>query len=126
MSALRFASAVSALSLAAAAPLHAQPAPARTITLTSYAFAPAALRFAAGQPVTLNFVNQAGKGHDFTAPVFFAHARILAGSAPRGRIALKGGATATITLIPAAGNYAAHCSHFLHSSFGMTGTIIVQ
>ena len=130
MPALRLAAVAVILSLAGAAPLIAQPAAtpasARTITLTSYAFAPAALRLAAGQPVTLNFVNQAGKGHDFTAPEFFAHARILSGSAPRGRIALEGGASAAVTLVPAAGTYAAHCSHFLHSSLGMTGTIIVQ
>lgn len=130
MSALRLtAAAVAALTLAGAAPLTAQPvaAPAaHTIALTSYAFAPTPLHLAAGQPVTLNFVNRAGKSHDFSAPEFFAHARILSGSAPRGRVELKGGASASMTLVPAAGTYAVHCSHFLHSSFGMNSTIIVQ
>jgi plastocyanin len=29
-------------------------------------------------------------------------------------------------LVPRAGTYAAHCSHFLHSSMGMTDQIIVN
>lgn len=129
MFAYRIAAAAAALALSGSGPLLAQAGgspTSRTITLTSYAYNPSPLRLAAGQPVTLNFVNRAGKSHDFTAPEFFAHARILSGSAPRGRIELKGGATARITLVPAAGTYAVHCSHFLHSSFGMRAQIFVN
>lgn len=128
MFAYRLAAALAALALTGSGPAFAQPAasPAtRIITLTSYAFSPSPLRLAAGRPVTLTLMNQAGKSHNFTAPAFFARARILAGSAPRGRIELKGGTSASITLVPAAGTYKVHCSHFLHSGFGMNGAIIV-
>ncbi len=39
---------------------------------------------------------------------------------------MPGRATRSITLVPRAGTYRLHCSHFLHSSFGMTGTIVVR
>jgi len=63
---------------------------------------------------------------DFTAPEFFASSRIIAGAAPGGKIGMPGRATRSITLVPRAGTYRLHCSHFLHSSFGMTGTIVVR
>jgi plastocyanin len=53
------------------------------------------------------------------------HARIIAGAAPDGEIELRPHETKTITLIPAAGTYQAHCSHFLHKQMGMTDLIVV-
>jgi plastocyanin len=76
--------------------------------------------------VTLTFVNESGSGHDFTAKRFFASSRIVAGSAPDGEIELRGHETKSITLVPAAGTYKAHCSHFFHKQMGMTDEIIVQ
>jgi plastocyanin len=107
------------------APASAQ-APARlTVYLDSYRFAPNPLRLAAGKPVRLEFVNQAGKSHDFTAPLFFAASRILAGNPSGGEVELRGGERAIVELIPAAGRYKVHCSHFLHAQLGMRATIIV-
>lgn len=124
MSKVRFAALAFAL-LLANSPAAAQPAVA-TIDVQSFSFAPRPIRLAAGRPVTLVLVNRSGGGHDFTAPEFFASSAIVAGSAPRGRIALPGHATRTITLVPRAGTYKVRCSHFLHSSFGMTGQILVD
>ena len=70
--------------------------------------------------------NQSGSGHDFTAPEFFKAAKITSGAAPGGEIELKPHETKTITLVPSAGTYKAHCSHFLHSQMGMTDEIVVR
>ena len=115
--------ALSALSVTSAAQ---GPAPAtQTINLSNFAIAPVPIRLAAGHPVTLTFVNQSGGSHDFTAKDFFAKSQITAGAAPGGKIDLKAHETKTITLVPAAGTYEAHCSHFLHASMGMHDQIIV-
>jgi plastocyanin len=116
-----------ALPLAFIAPAAAQqPASTQTIQLWNYGFAPKPLHLKAGQPVTLNFVNQSGGSHDFTAKEFFANSTVTAGSAPGGEVELKGHETKTVTLVPRAGTYKAHCSHFLHASMGMTDQIVVS
>ncbi|MEP6982462.1 MAG: cupredoxin domain-containing protein [Sphingomicrobium sp.] len=115
------------LSILALGPATAQPAPqAVTIGVFSFGFTPHPIHLRAGQPVTLTFVNQSGSGHDFTATSFFASSTITGGAAPGGKIPLAGHQTKSITLVPRAGTYAAHCSHFLHSSMGMTDQIIVN
>ena len=106
-------------------PAAAQPA-AVTIAVQNFSFAPTPLRLRAGQPVTLTFVNRSGSGHDFTAAKFFANARILAGGAPDGEIELAPHQSRTITLVPRAGSYKAHCSHFLHKQMGMEDQIFVD
>jgi plastocyanin len=113
-----------AASFLSAAPAITQPA-AQTIDVRSYSFSPVPIRLTAGQPVTLTFVNSSGSGHDFTAKEFFAASRITAGAAPDGKLELKGHETKSITLVPTAGTYNAHCSHFLHASMGMHDQIIV-
>jgi len=113
------------LSVLAASPAAAQPQ-AITISVFSFGFTPKPIHLRAGQPVTLTFVNQSSHGHDFTAPEFFAASAVSAGAAPGGRIPLAGNQTKSITLTPRAGTYPAHCSHFLHSSMGMTDQIVVN
>jgi len=113
------------LSVLAASPAAAQPQ-AITISVFSFGFTPKPIHLRAGQPVTLTFVNQSSHGHDFTAPEFFAASAVSAGAAPGGKIPLAGNQTKSITLIPRAGTYPAHCSHFLHSSTGMTDQIVVN
>ena len=117
--------AVAALSLGFASPTLAQPA-AVTINVTSFAFAPKPIHLAAGKQVTLTFVNSSGSSHDFTAKEFFAASRIVSGSAAKGEIEFKPHETKSVTLVPAAGTYHAHCSHFLHASMGMVDTIVVN
>ena len=117
--------ATAALSLILAAPAPAQSAQV-TVQVYSFGFAPKPLRLAAGRPVTLTFVNQSGSSHDFSAKTFFATSRITSGSAPDGEIDLDAHQTKTITLVPRAGTYHAHCSHFMHAPMGMTDLIVVE
>ncbi len=113
------------LALLGASQASAQPA-AQTIEVANFHFTPVPIRLAAGRPVTLTFVNASGSGHDFTSPRFFAAATVTAGAAPNGEIELAPHQTRSITLIPRAGTYHAHCSHFLHKQMGMTDEIIVN
>ena len=117
--------AVAALSLVSIAPAAAA-APAVTVDVQSFYFAPKPIHLRAGEPVTLTFVNRSGSSHDFTAHAFFASSRITAGDAREGEIDLKGHETKTITLVPQAGTYHAHCSHFMHKQMGMETTILVN
>lgn len=112
--------------LLAAGPAASQPVPVQVINLHSYGYSPTPIVLRAGRPVTLMFVNRAGKGHDFTARKFFRSARILAGTVGDGEIDLGPRQSASVTLIPAAGRYKVHCGHPFHSLLGMRSTIIVQ
>jgi uncharacterized cupredoxin-like copper-binding protein len=127
MSRFRISGAVLLMALMAlASPAAASPYAIQRVDLSNFRFAPRQIELVANRPVTLILANRARGGHDFSAPELFAGARIIAGAAPGGKIAVPGGATRSITLVPRAGAYRLHCSHFLHSSFGMTGTIIVR
>jgi plastocyanin len=123
----RFASAAVLCTLLLAPAAAQAPSPAaQVIQVRSFAFDPTPIHLAAGKPVTLTFQNVSGISHDFTAKEFFAASRITAGAAPGGEIELQGHETKTITLVPAAGTYNAHCSHFLHASMGMHTQILVS
>ena len=98
------------------------------IVLKSFSFTPAALHLRAGVPVRLTIRDEKG-GHNFAAPAFFKAARIAPEDADKvrsGKIELKGGEAVTIRLVPAAGSYKLTCTHFLHTSFGMKGSIVVD
>jgi plastocyanin len=117
--------AVAALSLMVSAAALAQPV-GQVITVWSFGFSPHPIHLAAGRPVTLTFVNRSGSSHDFTARTFFANASITAGDARDGEVELGPHETKTVTLIPRAGTYHVHCSHFLHSAMGMSDEIVVD
>lgn len=117
-------SAAAALSLLLGAPAGAQPAPV-VVQIWSFGFAPNPIRLVAGKPVTLTFINRSGSGHDFKAPGFFQHAAIVSGSIDGDEVELRPHETRSITLIPSAGTYHAHCSHFLHEQMGMSDEIVV-
>ena len=119
------AAAAAAISFVATAPIHAQSANV-VVQIWSFGFGPQPLRLEAGKPVTLTFANQSGADHDFTAQDFFRSATITSGAAPNGEIELKAHETKTVTLVPRAGTYHAHCSHFLHKQMGMSDEIIVS
>ena len=116
---------VAALSMAFSASVAAQPS-TQTILLWSYGYSPRPIHLRAGQPVTLTFVNRSGNSHDFVARSFFANSRIVAGDVMEGMIDLRGGETKSVRLIPSAGTYKAHCSHFFHKQLGMTDVIVVR
>jgi len=111
----------------AASPAASPPAPqVQAIDLVSFAYRPAPIVLRAGQSITLVFANRGKGSHDFTAPAFFGAARILSGQAPGGTVALRGGQSARVTLIPAVGRYRVHCGRPLHKMMGMQTTILVQ
>ena len=112
-----------ALAIPAAA---SQPATVLPVVLYSYGFAPNPIVLRAGQPVTMTFTNRSASSHEFKAPQFFAAAKMLQGSAPEGAVELKGGASASVTLVPTRGTYRVHCGHFLHTQFGMATAIYVR
>jgi plastocyanin len=108
------------------APAAAQPAGRVLVTVWSFGFAPHPIQLAAGKPVTLTFANRSGSHHDFTAERFFRDSKIVSGSAPDGEIELMPYETKSITVIPRAGTYKAHCSHFMHKQLGMSDLILVS
>ena len=120
--------ALAATSGSAQAPADFSRAAGVEIVLKSFSFTPDTLRLRAGVPVRLT-IRDAKGGHNFAAPAFFAKARIAAEDAGKvhgGKIELQGGEAVTIRLVPAAGTYKLVCTHFLHASFGMKGSIVVD
>jgi plastocyanin len=121
-----------AAAIALAAPVSAASQAAKTeVVLANFSFSPEELHLHAGQSATIHFVNKGSGGHDFTAVEFFSAAtmdaadRAKVGGA-KGRVSLGRDEAIDVTLIPRAGIYKAHCSHFMHSSLGMTGKIVVD
>ena len=120
--------------LSAAFPLFA--ASAQTpevvhVSLTSYAFTPSTITLKAGTTYRLHLTNDSGKSHDFTAAGFFSASTIAPQDKSKleegAEIELEGNQSADITLTPnRAGTYPLTCSHFLHTTLGMKGTIVVQ
>lgn len=99
------------------------------VTLSNFEFTPSVIDLQAGTPYVLKIVNRASGGHNFTAPEFFAAAKVAPEDAAQiagGQIEVKGGETATIGLVPGTGTYKLVCTHFGHATLGMTGKIVVH
>jgi uncharacterized cupredoxin-like copper-binding protein len=99
-----------------------------TVRLSSFAFEPNHLRLKAGVPVRLRLVNESSGSHDFNTPGFFAASNILPGSlAPvNGDVSVGSHQAVEIAMVPRTpGTYPLNCTHFLHSFFGMRGTLEV-
>lgn len=101
-----------------------------SVELTNFKFTPSTITLKAGQAYDLRLENRASGGHDFAAQEFFAAAKIMDADRAKvsgGKIALDAGQSADVHLVaPRAGTYKLRCTHFMHSSFGMTGEIVVQ
>jgi plastocyanin len=101
-----------------------------TIELSNFKFNPPTVTLERGTPYKLHFVNDAGGGHDFAAKQFFAASEVAPDDAAKvngGSIKLDGHESADVKLIPMqAGTFKVRCTHFMHSAFGMTGTVIVR
>ena len=110
----------------AAAPAQ-RAAPVVDVRLTSFDFTPSEIRLGAGQPVVLRLTNPGRGGHNFSAPQFFAAARIAPGQnvIRNGAIEVPSQQTVSVRLTPARGTYRLRCTHTLHSTFGMRGRIVV-
>ena len=109
-------------------PASADEVPTITIHLSSFAFTPDQIRLRRGVPVRLQLVNDSSGGHNFSAPAFFAASTFPGGTAPPdGKIDVPAGKTIDIVVVAdRPGSYKLECTHFLHATFGMTGTIVVQ
>ena len=125
---------VAALAACAAPARVSAPAPQSaadgvvTVHLSNFAFDPAQLRLKKDVPVRLRLVNDSDGGHDFSAPGLFAASTLPPGvpAPPNGAIDVGANQTVEIALVPhTAGTYPLECTHFLHSAFGMTGSIEV-
>jgi uncharacterized cupredoxin-like copper-binding protein len=108
----------------------AQAPQAITVDLSNFKFTPATLTLTHGRSYVLHFVNSSSGGHDFVAKEFFDAASIAPedrAKVKHGEVELDGGESADIHIVAGTpGSYKSHCSHFMHSSFGMTGTVVVQ
>lgn len=106
-------------------------APHIPIALSSFRFEPATITLQHGQPYILDLANTGSGGHNIAAPEFFRAATVAgadAGEISNGRIEIAGHSQKSVRLVApiAAGHYAMHCSHFMHSSMGMKGDLVVQ
>jgi plastocyanin len=120
-----------AFSLALPLPALAQDAPAAApqtveVRLSNFSFTPEAIALTAGRPVTLHLVNTGGGGHNFSAPQFFAASTNVSGPVHEGVVEVPGHQSVDITLTPSHGTYRLRCTHTMHSTFGMHGTITVE
>ena len=99
------------------------------LAITNYHFTPDALQFHANLPYRFRLTNNAGGGHSFDAPEFFAAVTVAPedrAKIVKGEIEVESGKTVEVKFVPTvAGTYRFHCSHFLHASLGMTGTVVV-
>jgi plastocyanin len=104
-------------------------APAVDVRLSSFAFTPDTIRLHAGRPVTLRLTNTSSGGHNFAAGEFFAAATIAPGqnvTIRNGAIEVPEGQTVALQLTPARGSYRLRCTHTFHTTFGMSGQIVVE
>ena len=119
-----------AVPLAMAGGAMAQPATPITITLTSYAFQPDALTLKPGVTYQMHFINGGSKDHNFSAPEFFAASQIAPddqAKIEKGLVALDSGQSVDITITPDhPGVFAVECTHFMHKTMGMHGSITVR
>ena len=101
-----------------------------TIELSSFKFTPATETLQHGTAYRIHFVNKSSGGHGFVAKEFFAGSIVAPEDRAKitnGGVDVDGGESVDVRLIPnKTGSFKVHCSHFMHSSFGMTGTITVQ
>jgi uncharacterized cupredoxin-like copper-binding protein len=100
-----------------------------TVELSNFDFTPKTLILHHGQPYRLHLTNTGSGGHNFSSPAFFKAATIApedAAVVAKGGIDLKKGESRDVRIIPAKGRYKLKCTHFMHSTFGMKGEIVVD
>jgi plastocyanin len=100
-----------------------------TVHLSNFTFAPDLLRLRTGVPVRLHIVNDSDRGHNFSAPALFLLGSSFPDGPPpaSGKVEVGPNGSEDILLVPRApGTYKIECTHFLHSLFSMTGSIVVE
>lgn len=98
------------------------------VALSNFKFTPSTITLEHGHAYVLHLSSSGG--HSFAAKAFFAAATMSAAERAKvsgGKINLDGGESADIRFIaPRPGTYQISCTHFLHKSFGMTGSFVVR
>ena len=117
-------------------PASAQPAADWTsaqpvsIVMTNFKFTPNELRLHHDTVYRLEFTNRGHSDHNFTSPELFSAVSIAPedrGKVIDGKVEVDEGQTVTVRIeARQPGSYPFHCSHFLHASFGMTGTATIE
>ncbi len=101
-----------------------------SIELSNFKFTPSTMTLQRGTAYRIHLANSSSGGHNFVAKEFFAGSTVDPedqGKIKDGGVDLAGGEAVDIRLVAnQPGTYKTHCSHFMHTSFGMTGTITVQ
>jgi uncharacterized cupredoxin-like copper-binding protein len=117
------------LALFSVAPAAAASPAVAGVDLANFSFTPSTVVLQAGVPTVLRLRNLSDGGHSFAAPQFFAASKTQHDSAAlvrNGQVEVPGHSTVDVDIIPAAGQYMLRCSHPLHATFGMKGTIVVR
>ena len=98
-----------------------------TISLSNFAFDPEHIRLKVNTPVQLRLVNESGGGHSFSAPTLFAASSLEPGSSvpTGGKVEVGSHQTVDLSSHHECQQYRVECTHFLHTLFGMHGTIEV-
>lgn len=100
------------------------------IALDSYAFTPKTLHLKRGVPYRLHFVNKADKGHNYDAPGFFEALTVAPDDRDKvaeGKLEVDKGASADVrAMATTPGKYKVQCSHFMHTTLGMTGEAVIE
>ncbi len=138
MQKLRFCAALT-LALAAASMARAQDGEAMAgthhvqqiaIQMSNFAYSPNSIELLSGSQYLLHLVNTSSSGHDFSAPEFFAAGTVAPEDRAKvvdGAVEVEGGATVDVRFTATKpGTYKVRCTHFLHTSFGMTGTAVIH
>lgn len=114
----------------AASSANAQATATVPVQLSNFRFTPNQIVLEHGQPYVLRLTNASSGGHNFAAGSFFGRASIAAADQTlikNGSVEVPAGQVREIHLVaPGPGQYDIKCTHFLHASFGMRGTIVVQ
>lgn len=124
------------LLIVAAAVILASPPPSAQETgptvvelqLKNYAFTPSTVHLRRGVPVVLRLVDASGS-HSFSAPDLFAASTLEPATAAMirtGKVEVPEEGVELRLTPNVSGSYAFRCTHFMHSAFGMKGTIIVD
>ena len=98
------------------------------VQLKNYEFAPSTLHLQRGAPVVLRLVETAGS-HSFAAPELLAASTLDSATAQlvhNGKVEVGEGGVELRFTPNTPGTYPFHCTHFMHTSFGMKGTAVVE
>lgn len=97
------------------------------VHLKNFSFTPSELHLRRGVPVVLRLVDPSGS-HSFAAPELFAASTLDPATVALirdGKVEVPEEGVELHLTPNTSGAYAFHCTHLMHSAFGMKGTVIV-